>query len=164
MKIQSFSLLCCLQDKNKLMDALKHASNMLGELRTSMLSPKSYYELCILYSCTMLMYMYVNVWIFASCALLTVGLRYSILCQSHLLAGWVTLSTRAQWSSENFCFTPTLKAIVLGWVLPCFRFMVWVIQEGNQSCFAAQNDLSHTHTVTETITYCVWRRHKTCNV
>ena len=28
------------------MDALKHASNMLGELRTSMLSPKSYYELC----------------------------------------------------------------------------------------------------------------------
>jgi vacuolar protein sorting-associated protein 35 len=27
------------------MDALKHASNMLGELRTSMLSPKSYYEL-----------------------------------------------------------------------------------------------------------------------
>lgn len=31
------------------MDALKHASNMLGELRTSMLSPKSYYELCILY-------------------------------------------------------------------------------------------------------------------
>lgn len=38
-----------LQDKNKLMDALKHASNMLGELRTSMLSPKSYYELCILW-------------------------------------------------------------------------------------------------------------------
>lgn len=38
----------CVQDKNKLMDALKHASNMLGELRTSMLSPKSYYELCIL--------------------------------------------------------------------------------------------------------------------
>ncbi|XP_029109620.1 vacuolar protein sorting-associated protein 35-like isoform X4 [Scleropages formosus] len=32
-------------DKSKLMDALKHASNMLGELRTSMLSPKSYYEL-----------------------------------------------------------------------------------------------------------------------
>ena len=27
------------------MDALKHASNMLGELRTSLLSPKSYYEL-----------------------------------------------------------------------------------------------------------------------
>ena len=31
------------------MDALKHASTMLGELRTSLLSPKSYYELCILY-------------------------------------------------------------------------------------------------------------------
>lgn len=45
-------LLCGLQDKNKLMDALKHASNMLGELRTSMLSPKSYYELCILYMCS----------------------------------------------------------------------------------------------------------------
>lgn len=43
-----WTLLCGLQDKNKLMDALKHASNMLGELRTSMLSPKSYYELCIL--------------------------------------------------------------------------------------------------------------------
>lgn len=40
---------CGVQDKNKLMDALKHASNMLGELRTSMLSPKSYYELCILF-------------------------------------------------------------------------------------------------------------------
>lgn len=33
-------------DKNKLMDALKNASAMLGELRTSLLSPKSYYELC----------------------------------------------------------------------------------------------------------------------
>lgn len=42
------NLNCSSQDKNKLMDALKHASNMLGELRTSMLSPKSYYELCIL--------------------------------------------------------------------------------------------------------------------
>ena len=30
------------------MDGLKHASNMLNELRTSMLSPKNYYELCIL--------------------------------------------------------------------------------------------------------------------
>jgi len=30
------------------MDGLKHASNMLSELRTSMLSPKNYYELCIL--------------------------------------------------------------------------------------------------------------------
>lgn len=37
-----------MQDKGKLMDGLKHASNMLSELRTSMLSPKSYYELCIL--------------------------------------------------------------------------------------------------------------------
>ncbi|KAL1512525.1 hypothetical protein ABEB36_002106 [Hypothenemus hampei] len=32
-------------DKNKLMDALKYASAMLAELRTSLLSPKSYYEL-----------------------------------------------------------------------------------------------------------------------
>ncbi|KAF3833330.1 hypothetical protein F7725_026995 [Dissostichus mawsoni] len=48
-KVQSFQMKRCL-DKNKLMDALKHASNMLGELRTSMLSPKSYYELCILNS------------------------------------------------------------------------------------------------------------------
>ncbi|XP_060536542.1 vacuolar protein sorting-associated protein 35 [Cylas formicarius] len=32
-------------DKNKLMDALKNANVMLGELRTSLLSPKSYYEL-----------------------------------------------------------------------------------------------------------------------
>lgn len=38
------------------MDALKHASNMLGELRTSMLSPKSYYELCILYMCRLDIY------------------------------------------------------------------------------------------------------------
>lgn len=45
----TLAVFCGLQDKNKLMDALKHASNMLGELRTSMLSPKSYYELCILY-------------------------------------------------------------------------------------------------------------------
>jgi len=30
------------------MDGLKHASSMLSELRTSLLSPKSYYELCIL--------------------------------------------------------------------------------------------------------------------
>ncbi|KAL4630294.1 vacuolar protein sorting-associated protein 35-like [Arapaima gigas] len=43
-KVQSFQMKRCL-DKSKLMDALKHASNMLGELRTSMLSPKSYYEL-----------------------------------------------------------------------------------------------------------------------
>ncbi|XP_055379724.1 vacuolar protein sorting-associated protein 35 isoform X2 [Condylostylus longicornis] len=32
-------------DKGRLMDALKCASTMLGELRTSLLSPKSYYEL-----------------------------------------------------------------------------------------------------------------------
>lgn len=35
-----------LLDKSRLNDALKHASLMLGELRTSLLSPKSYYELC----------------------------------------------------------------------------------------------------------------------
>lgn len=33
-------------DKSRLMDALKLASTMLSELRTSLLSPKSYYELC----------------------------------------------------------------------------------------------------------------------
>lgn len=33
-------------DKARLMDGLKSASTMLGELRTSLLSPKSYYELC----------------------------------------------------------------------------------------------------------------------
>lgn len=43
-KSQSFQMKRCL-DKAKIMDALKHASNMLGELRTSLLSPKSYYEL-----------------------------------------------------------------------------------------------------------------------
>ena len=41
------------------MDALKHASTMLGELRTSLLSPKSYYELCILLSLSCVsLYMY----------------------------------------------------------------------------------------------------------
>jgi len=30
------------------MDALKHCSNMLSELRTGLLSPKYYYELCTL--------------------------------------------------------------------------------------------------------------------
>ena len=35
-----------MQDGGKLMDGLKHASNMLAELRTSLLSPKYYYELC----------------------------------------------------------------------------------------------------------------------
>ncbi|XP_052274611.1 vacuolar protein sorting-associated protein 35-like isoform X3 [Dreissena polymorpha] len=43
-KNQSFQMKRCL-DKGKLMDGLKHASTMLGELRTSLLSPKSYYEL-----------------------------------------------------------------------------------------------------------------------
>nr|CAD7601729.1 unnamed protein product [Timema genevievae] len=43
-KVQAFQMKRCL-DKSKLMDGLKHASIMLGELRTSLLSPKSYYEL-----------------------------------------------------------------------------------------------------------------------
>lgn len=44
-KAQAFQMKRYL-DKNKLMDALKNASVMLAELRTSLLSPKSYYELC----------------------------------------------------------------------------------------------------------------------
>lgn len=47
-KTQALQMKMCL-DRSKLMDGLKHASTMLGELRTSLLSPKSYYELCILY-------------------------------------------------------------------------------------------------------------------
>ncbi|CAG9863304.1 unnamed protein product [Phyllotreta striolata] len=43
-KAQAFQMKRAL-DKNKLMDALKNASAMLAELRTSLLSPKSYYEL-----------------------------------------------------------------------------------------------------------------------
>eukprot|EP01135_Chromosphaera_perkinsii_P010494 Nk52_evm4s2152 gene=Nk52_evmTU4s2152 len=43
-KVQSFQMKRCL-DKHKLMDALKHASNIICELRTSVLSPKYYYEL-----------------------------------------------------------------------------------------------------------------------
>lgn len=43
-KVQAFQMKCCL-DKGKLMEALKHASNMLSELRTAALSPKQYYEL-----------------------------------------------------------------------------------------------------------------------
>lgn len=35
-------------DKGRLVDALRQASVMLSELRTSLLSPKNYYELCIL--------------------------------------------------------------------------------------------------------------------
>lgn len=37
----------CLETRGKLMDALKHASNFLTELRTSQLTPKQYYELYI---------------------------------------------------------------------------------------------------------------------
>ena len=43
-KMQSLHMKRCL-DKGKLMDGLKHASSMLAELRTSLLSPKRYYEL-----------------------------------------------------------------------------------------------------------------------
>lgn len=43
---QGVHMKMCL-DKNKLMEALKHASAMLAELRTSLLSPKNYYELCM---------------------------------------------------------------------------------------------------------------------
>lgn len=46
-QVQALHMKRCL-DKNKLMDSLKHASTMLNELRTSLLSPKNYYELCIL--------------------------------------------------------------------------------------------------------------------
>lgn len=35
-----------MQELDQLMDALKSASTMLSELRTSSLSPKQYYELC----------------------------------------------------------------------------------------------------------------------
>ncbi|KAI8854098.1 vacuolar protein sorting-associated protein 35 [Chytridium lagenaria] len=43
-KVQSFHMKRCL-DNTKLMDALKHCSTMLAELRTSSLTPKNYYEL-----------------------------------------------------------------------------------------------------------------------
>ncbi|KAK9462113.1 vacuolar protein sorting-associated protein 35 [Lipomyces oligophaga] len=42
---QSSLMLKNLESKGKLMDALKHASSMLSELRTSSLGPKQYYEL-----------------------------------------------------------------------------------------------------------------------
>ncbi|KAK9378509.1 vacuolar protein sorting-associated protein 35 [Kockiozyma suomiensis] len=42
---QSHLMLKNLESKGKLMDALKHASSMLSELRTSSLGPKQYYEL-----------------------------------------------------------------------------------------------------------------------
>jgi len=44
--IQAFYMKRCL-DGGKLMDALKHASNMICQLRTSSLSPKNYYALYI---------------------------------------------------------------------------------------------------------------------
>lgn len=47
-RTQALYMKRCL-DRNKLMDGLKYASTMLGELRTSLLTPKSYYELCILF-------------------------------------------------------------------------------------------------------------------
>ncbi|KAI7904170.1 vacuolar protein sorting-associated protein 35 [Cokeromyces recurvatus] len=43
-KVQSHLMKKCLEN-NKLMDGLKHCSNMLAELRTSALTPKNYYEL-----------------------------------------------------------------------------------------------------------------------
>lgn len=44
---QAFHMKRCL-DQGKLMDALKHAFNMVSELRTSLLSPKTYYALYML--------------------------------------------------------------------------------------------------------------------
>jgi len=44
--VQAFYMKRCL-DTQKLMDALKHASNMISELRTSLLTPKTYYSLYI---------------------------------------------------------------------------------------------------------------------
>ncbi|KAI8339843.1 vacuolar protein sorting-associated protein 35 [Blakeslea trispora] len=43
-KVQAHLMKKCLEN-NKLMDGLKHCSNMLAELRTSALTPKNYYEL-----------------------------------------------------------------------------------------------------------------------
>ncbi|KAF7724284.1 Vacuolar protein sorting-associated protein 35 [Apophysomyces ossiformis] len=43
-KVQAHQMKKCLEN-NKLMDGLKHCSNMLAELRTSALTPKNYYEL-----------------------------------------------------------------------------------------------------------------------
>lgn len=56
---QGVHMKMCL-DKNKLMEALKHASAMLAELRTSLLSPKSYYELCMIFDfhCIFLHFVY----------------------------------------------------------------------------------------------------------
>lgn len=44
---QTIQMRKCLDSKNKLMNALKHASNILSELRTVNLPPKNYYELYI---------------------------------------------------------------------------------------------------------------------
>lgn len=38
-------LYCCHQDEDNMKEALKYASQMLGELRTSQLFPQKYYEL-----------------------------------------------------------------------------------------------------------------------
>ncbi|KAI9015777.1 vacuolar protein sorting-associated protein 35 [Phycomyces nitens] len=43
-KLQAHQMKKCLEN-NKLMEGLKHCSNMLAELRTSALTPKTYYEL-----------------------------------------------------------------------------------------------------------------------
>ena len=34
-------------DNNKIMDAINHASLMVSELRTSLLNPQEYYQLCL---------------------------------------------------------------------------------------------------------------------
>jgi vacuolar protein sorting-associated protein 35 len=36
---------CCRQDEDNLREALRYSAAMLGELRTSFLSPQRYYEL-----------------------------------------------------------------------------------------------------------------------
>lgn len=44
-KNESFEMKRAL-DRNELMEGLKHAAQMLCELRTSLLTPKFYYRLC----------------------------------------------------------------------------------------------------------------------
>lgn len=44
-KAEAFDMKRCL-DRHEIMEGLKHASQMLGELRTSALCPKHYYKLC----------------------------------------------------------------------------------------------------------------------
>lgn len=44
-KSESFEMKRAL-DRSELMDGLKHAAQMLCELRTSLLTPKFYYRLC----------------------------------------------------------------------------------------------------------------------